>query len=60
MIKNCSEACNTCLGEGNSNDTNCSECAQGYFKTEDSNTHCHINYSISSNDFYLNSIKLNI
>ena len=54
VIKNCSEACNTCLGEGNSNDTNCSECAQGYFKTEDSDTHCLINDSISLYNYYFN------
>ena len=54
MIKNCSEACITCLGEGNSNNTNCKECAKGYFKTEDSNSHCTISNSISPDYYYLN------
>ena len=55
VIKNCSDACNSCLGDGISNNTNCIECAQGYFKTEDSDTHCLINDSISLDNYYFNT-----
>lgn len=53
-IENCHEACSSCLGEGNSTNTNCIEGAQGYFKTEDSNTNCIKNGSISLHSYYLN------
>jgi hypothetical protein len=33
VIKNCHEACDTCLDEGNNNNTNCKDCSYGYFKT---------------------------
>ena len=55
VIKNCSDACNSCIGDGISNNTNCIECAQGYFKTEDSDTHCLINDSISLDNYYFNT-----
>ena len=54
VIKNCNEACNTCLGEGDTQKTNCLECAQGYIKSENSDTHCIINYS-KSTDFLLST-----
>ena len=54
VIKNCHEACNTCLGGGNDTDRNCYECAEGYFKTEDSQTNCLSNDSISLDEYYLN------
>ena len=53
-IENCHEACSSCLGERNSTNTNCIECAQGYFKTEDSKTNCIKNGSISLHSYYLN------
>ena len=53
VIKNCHEACNTCYGEGNNQNSNCIECAQGYIKTGDSDTHCLKNDTIST-DYYLN------
>ena len=55
VIKNCSDACNTCIGDGISNNTNCIECAQGYFKTEDSYSHCQIEDSISLDNYYFNT-----
>ena len=55
VIKNCSEACDTCLGEGNNQNTNCIQCAQGYFKTEESYTHCLKKDLISLDDYYLNT-----
>ena len=55
VIKNCSEACKTCLGEGNSIDTNCIKCAEDYFKAEDSDTHCQLKESISLDDYYFNT-----
>ena len=40
VIKNCSEECDTCLGEKTSENTNCIKCAKGYYKKEESNTNC--------------------
>ena len=55
VIKNCSLACETCIGESNGQNTNCLKCAKGYYKTEDSKTNCIINNLIPKN-YYLNSI----
>ena len=40
IIKKCDEACESCNGEKNqiTQDTNCINCVEGYYKTEDSNT----------------------
>ena len=54
MIKKCSLACNSCLGDYNEQNTNCIDCAIGYYKTEDSDTNCMIKELIPQN-FYLNS-----
>ena len=55
VIKNCNEACATCLGAPNADgsDTNCDICSQGYFKTEDSESNCISENSIESN-YYKN------
>ena len=53
MIKKCSLACNSCLGDYNEQNTNCIDCAIGYYKTEDSDTNCMIKELIPQN-FYLN------
>ena len=53
IIKDCHKFCSKCYGEGSSLDTNCVECAQGYVKTEDSNTNCLKNDSIPEN-YYKN------
>ena len=54
VIKNCNEACQTCLGEGNTLNTNCLVCAPGYYKSEESSNQCLKEDSIQSN--YLNTI----
>ena len=54
IIKNCHEACKTCLGRGSQQNTNCIECALGYAKTKDSSTHCLKNNSISLDNYYFN------
>ena len=58
VIKNCHKACNTCLGEGNSQNTNCIECSKDYIKIEDSDTHCIEELSFSSN-YYSNNTDIN-
>ena len=55
IIKNCSIECDTCLGEKTFKDTNCIKCADGYFKTEDSNTNCILKNLIPHN-YYLNKL----
>ena len=60
IIEDCDIACNLCNAKNNSLDTNCINCAPGYFKTEESNTNCilenliPINYykNISDNIYY--------
>ena len=51
VIKYCNKACNSCFGEGNLQDTNCTECSEGYYKTEDSYTNCILESLIPSNYF---------
>ena len=53
VIKNCSEICDTCLGEESPQNTNCINCIKGYYKTEDSDTHCILEKLIPNN-YYLN------
>ena len=53
IIEYCNQACETCIGKNETNNTNCLDCAQGYFKTEDSDTNCILPNSISSN-YYKN------
>lgn len=55
VIKNCSIECDTCLGEKTIKDTNCIKCADGYFKTEDSNTNCILENLIPHN-YYLDKL----
>ena len=54
IIKNCHEACNFCLGEGNEHNTNCTECAQDYIRAEGSETHC-IKNDTNFLDYYVNT-----
>ena len=53
VVEYCDRACSTCNGEKNSftQDTNCIECSDGYFKTEDSNTNCILENLIQENYF---------
>ena len=53
LIKDCNIACNSCYDEGNSQNTNCINCANGYFKTEESNTNCILENLIPLN-YYKN------
>ena len=53
VIKNCSEECDTCLGEKTSESTNCIKCAEGYYKKEESTTNCILENLIPVN-YYLN------
>ena len=53
VIKNCSISCKSCYGESNNETTNCIECAEDYYKTEDSNTNCIKKDSIPNN-YYKN------
>ena len=56
----CDEACNSCNGKKDmiNDDTNCIECSEGYYKTEDSNTNCILESSIPEN--YYKNINDNI
>ena len=54
VIENCSEACVTCYGKNTTQNTNCNKCADGYFKTEVSNTNCLAKDLISIN-YYFNT-----
>ena len=55
LLSKCHNNCLSCYGEGNNENTNCIECAQGYYKTEDSNAHCIMKDLISLDDYYLNN-----
>ena len=55
IIKDCYTSCKKCYGESNEGNTNCIECAEGYFKTEHSNTNC-INIELIPSNYYLNKI----
>ena len=56
VIKKCDDACESCNGEKNqlTQDTNCINCYEGYFKTEDSNTNCILENLIPENYFKKN------
>ena len=49
VIKNCHEACNFCVGDGNDDNTNCIECTNDYVKAENSDTNCVKKESMSQN-----------
>ena len=55
IIKDCNTSCKSCYGESTEGNTNCIECAEGYFKTEHSNTNC-INVELIPSNYYLNEI----
>ena len=57
VIKLCDEACVTCDSGKNilTGDTNCKNCTEGYFKTQDSNTNCILESLIPENYFKNNS-----
>ena len=55
LLSKCHINCYSCYGEGNNENTNCIKYAQGYFKTEDSYTHCIKQDLISLDDYYLNN-----
>ena len=56
VIKKCDIACNSCYGEKINNDTNCIECANDYYKIEDSNTNC-ILQNLIPNNYYWNDAE---
>ena len=60
VIQLCDEACSTCnWGKNNlTNNTNCINCTEGYFKTQDSNTNCILESLIPEN--YLKNDSDNI
>ena len=51
VVEKCDEACNSCNGKKDTinDDTNCIECSEGYYKTEDSNTNCILESLIPDN-----------
>ena len=55
VIEYCDEACNSCIEKKDiiTQNTNCIDCSDGYFKTEDSNTNCILENLISEN-YYKN------
>ena len=53
VIDYCDQACDTCIGKNEINDTNCINCVDNYFKTEDSNTNCILESLIPKN-YYKN------
>jgi len=53
IIKDCNISCKSCYGESNQETTNCIECAEDYYKTEDSNTNC-IRNDLIPNNYYKN------
>ena len=56
VIKYCDVACSTCNGpvDDITHDTNCINCSEGYFKTEDSETNCTLESLIPIN-YYKNT-----
>ena len=60
IIELCDEVCSTCTwGKNNlTNNTNCINCTEGYFKTQDSNTNCILESLIPEN--YLKNDSDNI
>ena len=57
VVKSCDIACANCNGEKNeiTQDTNCINCAGGYYKTEDSDTNCILESLIPEN-YYKNNV----
>ena len=57
VVKQCDISCATCNGEKNAitQDTNCIICAEGYYKTQNSNTNCILESLIPENYFKNNS-----
>jgi len=55
IIKYCDSACDTCLEEKIGEDTNCINCAEGFYKTEDSNTNCILE-SLIPNNYHKNEL----
>ena len=53
VIKNCSDACDYCLGDYTSGNTNCLNCSFGYYKKENSDTNC-IKESLIEHNYYKN------
>ena len=55
VVEYCDEACNSCNGKKDilNDETNCIECSEGYYKTEDSNTNCILESLIPEN-YYKN------
>ena len=55
VIKYCHEACASCNGapDNDLQNTNCIECSEGYYKTEDSETNCILESQIPNN-YYKN------
>ena len=53
IVKYCDIACDSCLGENTTQDTNCIDCSSNYYKTEDSNTNCTLE-SLIPNNYYKN------
>ena len=60
IIEYCDEACSSCYGEKDiiTQNTNCKNCSNGFFKTEDSNTTCILQNLIPEN--YYKNINNNI
>ena len=55
VVEYCDDSCNSCNGKKDiiNEDTNCIECSEGYYKTEDSNTNCILESLIPEN-YYKN------
>ena len=53
VVKKCDISCSSCNGGKNTltGDTNCINCADGYYKTQDSNTNCLLESQIPVNYF---------
>ena len=53
VVKKCDIACSSCNGDKDIlvGDTNCINCAEGYYKTQDSNTNCLLESQIPVNYF---------
>ena len=54
ILSECHSSCKTCYGNYTDDDTNCIECFQDYYKTEDSNTNCILESFIGHN-YYKNT-----
>ena len=54
ILSLCHSSCKSCYGNYTDDDTNCSNCSIGYYKTEDSNTNCILESLIKPN-YYKNT-----